>query len=116
MKLVKLVCACCCILMFSFFTVSADEKEYGIEKAEGARLSIAIGHYTRARQLLLSAVREFDKGVKLANPEILIDIEKWRANINGRAQDLEVIISPQPRVSNEGVTNTGDIKIFDNKR
>lgn len=103
-----------CLLISS--SSYAAEKKFGIEKAEGPRLSKAVGHYSRARQLLLSAIREFDKGVKVASPEILIDITKWKESVGERAHDLETIIAPQPRVTKEGVTYDAEIKIFDNKR
>lgn len=96
--------------------VSADTKEEGILVVENAELSAAIGHYTRARKLLLAALKEFDKGSSIANPEVLIDVEAWRQSVSDRAEDLQIIISPQPRISKDGVHYDADIKIFDNKR
>ena len=105
------------LLAFSPFltgSLSAQEPDNSILVAEGPRLSKAVGHFSRARQLLISALREFDKGSKVASPEVLIDIEAWRNSVSDRANDLQVIIAPQPRVTNDGVTFDAEIKIFDN--
>ena len=96
--------------------VYAEENEHGIERATGPKLSAAIGHYTRARKLLLTALKEFDRGAQIASPEVLIDIEEWRTSINDRAEDLKIIIAPQPRITKDGVQYDADIKIFDNKK
>jgi hypothetical protein len=101
------------LLLLSYnFTAIADNKVGGIEVAEGSRLSAAVGHYSRARQLLLSALKEFDSGVKVASPEVLINIKEWRDSINDRAEDLERVIAPQPRVTKDGITYPSEITIM----
>ncbi len=101
-------------LLLSFSSVSAETGPEGIQVAEGAALSKAVGHYSRARQLLLMALKEFDRGAGIASPETILDQEKWRVKLGELADDLTVVISPQPRISKEGVMNDPDIKIFDN--
>ncbi|RIL06146.1 MAG: hypothetical protein DCC75_11095 [Proteobacteria bacterium] len=74
-----------------------------IEKADRDTLAAAIGHYARARSLLVSALREFDQGQKLANPDSILDSATWRSTLRERAQDLERILAPQARVTRGGV-------------
>lgn len=74
-----------------------------IEAAEGETLAKAVGHYARARSLLIEAVREFDRGAKTAKPDAILDSEEWRSSLVSRAEDLERILSPQPRVTKGGV-------------
>ena len=74
-----------------------------LEAAEGETLSKAIGHYSRARALLIEAVREFDRGARTAGPDSILDTEEWRSSLVSRAEDLERVLSPQPRVTKGGV-------------
>ena len=104
------------VLIFSILLAQpllAEEKKRGIETASGTSLTAAVGHYSRARQLLLSALKEFDAGARIASPEILIDIKEWRQSLNDRAEDLERVISPQPRVTKDGVSYPAEIKIME---
>lgn len=113
MKIFKLI-ALSLLALITITSVSfADEKKNGIEKASGPALSAAVGHYSRARQLLLSALHEFDAGAKIASPEILVDIKEWRQSVNDRAEDLERVIAPQPRVTKDGISYPSEIKIMD---
>jgi hypothetical protein len=86
----------------------ADKEPVKLERAEREGVASAIGHYARARAALLEAVREFDAGLKLANPQVLIDVHEWRNDLLDRAEDLEKILDPQPRTSETGVTFQGD--------
>jgi hypothetical protein len=78
------------------------EESASIEKAAGEDLSVAMGHYARSRALLISAIGEFDKGAKLADPKIILDGKRWRGSLVERAQELERLLDPQPRVSKRG--------------
>ncbi len=106
------------LVLLSLFLVAppvfAEPETEGIQVAEGATLSKAVGHYSRARQLLMMALKEFDRGSSTASAETLLDQEQWRIKLGQLADDLTVVISPQPRISKEGVMNDPDIKIFDN--
>jgi len=101
----------CILLTFSIvplspaFSAEVDQENVAatLERAEGERLSMAIGHYARTRALLLQALREFDKGRQLARPDSLIDSEEWRATLLNRTEELERVLSPQPRASKGGV-------------
>ena len=75
----------------------------GIERAEGATLSKAVGHWSRARAYLNLAVREFDKGTEFVDPDAVIDAKELRSQILEKIQILERVIDPQPRVTEEGV-------------
>lgn len=87
-----------------------------LETAKGEELSAAMGHYGRARALLITAVREFDMGAAKASPEALLDIEAWRNSLIGRAKDLERVLDPQPRVSAGGVKYQADSRLLGEAR
>lgn len=74
-----------------------------LESATRGDLSKAMGHFSRARNLLIAAVREFDQGLKITNPDALIDSTAWRNSLISRAEELETVLAPQPRVATGGV-------------
>ena len=88
------------------------EESTGIERASGEKLSIAVGHYSRARALLIAAVREFDQGYKLANPNVLLDSQQWRSSLIDRTQELDRVLDPQPRTSRLGVQFEADTRLL----
>lgn len=73
------------------------------EAREKARLNRAAAHYQRSRAHLLSAIDEFNKASKLANPKMIMDVNAWRGAVSKSAQDLARILAPQPRHSVSGV-------------
>ena len=74
-----------------------------IERAEGITLSKAVGHWSRARAYMNLAVREFDKGTEIVDPDAVIDAKELRSDILNKIQILERVIDPQPRATEEGV-------------
>ncbi len=88
------------------------EEIAGIERASGEKLATAVGHYARARSLLIAAVREFDKGAKLANPNVLLDSQQWRSTLIDRTQELDRVLDPQPRASRTGVRFEADTRLL----
>ena len=100
-------------LALSLGAPAARAEEFvGIERAEGDKLSEATGHYARARSLLIAALREFDAGYKLANPNVLLNSAQWRATLVDRAQELDRVLDPQPRVSRTGVRFQTDTRLL----
>ncbi len=97
------------ILTFSTVALADGETPNGpraaanIEAAEGETLAKAIGYFARSRSLLIEAIREFDRGTRIARPDAILDSEEWRSSLVSRAEDLERILSPQPRVTKGGV-------------
>lgn len=83
-----------------------------LEKATGEELSIAVGHYAKARSLLLAAIQEFDSGYKLADPKVILDVKEWRNGVIDRAQALESLLDPQPRVSRKGMKYRADRRLL----
>ena len=81
----------------------ANVPSTGIERADGERLATAVGYYSRARAHLLEALRSFDEARRYADPSVLIDTEEWRSTLISRAEELERVMSPQPRASKGGV-------------
>ena len=99
-------------LLFIANPVAAEKETVSLKRAQGEELASAIGHYARARSLLIAAVREFDKGLKQANPDILIDSKEWRNSILDRAEDLEKVLSPQPHATERGVYFNPDSRLL----
>ncbi len=83
--------------------LAAPTAGVAIERASGPTLTKASAHYARSRAMLISALREFDKATQLVNPDALIDSKEWRAIVYDRAEELQRILAPQPRVSESGV-------------
>jgi hypothetical protein len=78
-------------------------------------LAAATGHYARTRSLLLAAIREFDAGYKLANPDALMDSQLFRETLLTRAKELETVLDPQPRASKSGVRFNPDSRLLGGK-
>lgn len=83
---------------FGFFGV-ADAQSY----ASSERSAAALGHYARARAMLIEALAEFEEGKRLANPDLLIDSEQWRLTVVSRAEELNRVLDPKPKVTRSGV-------------
>jgi len=88
------------------------KKGVPIEEAKGEPLMIAINHYVQARDLLLTAIREFDAALKLANPQVLLDVHEWRNSVLDRAEDLDRVVAPKPRESEKGVAYPADGRLI----
>ena len=84
----------------------------GLEQAKGEQLATAIGHFGRARSLLIAAIQEFDEGCKFANPKVLLNVETWRNNIMDRTEDLDRVLAPQARVTKGGVQYQSDTRLL----
>ena len=78
-------------------------KGVSIDSLQGPRLAAAVGHYSRARQLLIAAVNEFDSGLKIANPDILMNSDGWRRSVMDNATELDKVLSPQAASPTGGV-------------
>ncbi len=94
------------------YSVHAEREAVSLERAEGQELSTAVGHYARSRSLLLAAIREFDQGLRHANPDVLIDSAAWRNTLIDRAEDLEKVLAPQPRATTRGIQYTPDSRLL----
>ena len=81
----------------------AEMKSLSLEEASAERLAAASGHYAKSRSLLIAAVREFDKAQKFAQPGALLEVNEFRNSIISRAEELERVLDPQPRISESGV-------------
>lgn len=72
----------------------------------------AVAHYARSRALLVKAITEFDKARSLAKPDELLDATKWRNTLIDRAEDLEKVLDPQPRVTRGGIYFEADSRLL----
>jgi hypothetical protein len=72
-------------------------------EAQGRTLTKAMAHYARSRQLLVAALREFDKGFQAVSPEVIFDGEEFRHSILERTEELEKLLAPQARIDRSGV-------------
>lgn len=73
------------------------------EYAAKERSNAAVGHYARARAMLVEALAEFEQGRKYARPDMLLDAEEWRLSLISRTEELNRLLDPRPRISREGV-------------
>lgn len=67
------------------------------------RESAAIGHFARARALLIEAIAEFELGKSISDPSLIIDTERWRGNIVLRAEELNRVVAPKPKITRQGI-------------
>lgn len=72
------------------------------EYAGPERTQAAIGHYARARTLLVEAMREFDAGKEIARPDLILNSETWKAGVSARADELGHVIAPEARETTGG--------------
>ncbi|MDR2338346.1 MAG: hypothetical protein LBE20_06880 [Deltaproteobacteria bacterium] len=91
--------------LFIFFAshnlATAQTREKLVNNSE--RDTAAIGHFSRARALLIEALAEFELGKTISDPSLLLDTERWRGNIIVRAEELNRIIEPKPRITRSGI-------------
>ena len=98
----------CLVVFFQASPASADN----LSRASNENLASAVGHYARARSLLIEAIREFDRGHRIAEPDALLDSKRWRTSLLDRAQELERVLDPQPRVTRGGVKFQADKRLL----
>lgn len=89
----------CGAASFAGFAQTAAADQY----ASSERSAAAVGHYARARAMLVEALAEFEAGRRIARPDLLLNSEQWRTAVVSRAEDLNRILDPQPRVTRSGV-------------
>ena len=85
------------------FVTIANADEY----ASPERTAAAVGHYARARALLMQALDEFEQGRKIARPDLLLDADEFRISLVSRADELNRVLDPQPKVTRSGVRFKG---------
>jgi hypothetical protein len=94
----------------------ANPNGLNIREAHPSIKAESVAHYARSRALLIKAINEFDKGRALAKPDELIDSVKWRNTLIDRAEDLEKVLDPQPRVTKGGIYFEADSRLLPEAR
>ena len=98
------LCLRCICILFAVLALQISVEPAGAQKAaSNQRTQAAVGHYARARSLLVEALAEFEAGRRAARPDLLIDPEEWRISIISRTEELNRVLDPQPRVTSSGV-------------
>ena len=92
--------------------VKAEVRGAALGKATQESETEAIAHYARSRALLVAALNEFDHGRKIARPDDLLDPVRWRNTLIDRAEDLERVLDPQPRVTKGGIKFSADPRLL----
>ena len=82
------------------------------EQISQEQLSGAMGHFSRAKSLLNSAIMEFEKGKSKYDPSALIDTIEWKAVLVQKAKELETVLAPKPRESETGIKYDGDNRLL----
>jgi hypothetical protein len=86
------------IVVVLFIPAQAIADNYASEERRDA----ALGHYARARTMLVEALAEFEQGREIARPDMLLDSEQWRLSIISRTEELNRLLDPQPKVTRSG--------------
>ncbi len=88
--------------------------KYGVPilDAKGPSLKVAVKHFEQSHNLLLSAVEEFDKGLRIANPQQLFEVHEWRNTVIDLAKDLEKVIAPKARETETGIRYSPDSRLL----
>ncbi len=86
------------------------------EYASPERTAAAVGHYARARALLIQALDEFEQGRKIARPDLLLDADEFRIALVSRAEELNRVLDPQPKVTRSGVRFKGSPDLIGDPR
>lgn len=107
-----IACGVVTTLVSASTAASADARTRSIGSARPEVAAEAVAHYARSRALLISAIHEFDKARKLAKPDELLDSAKWRNTLVDRAEDLERVLDPQPRVTKGGIKFEADSRLL----
>lgn len=89
----------CWVLLFSLIPLNLQAQNLASPEETAA----AIGHYARARTMLMEALKEFERARELAKPDQIVNGDEWRNTLVSRATDLDRLISPEPRISRTGV-------------
>lgn len=104
----KVLCAASLAAMIVLMPEAASSQDY----ASPERTRGAVGYYARARTMLVEALAEFEQGRKLARPDVLIDSEEWRLTLISLTEQLNRVIDPQPRVTQQGVIFRGNPRMI----
>lgn len=93
--------------MIAVFSL-AFSATFAVEEAEAQRYAAkerknaAVGHYARARSMMVEALKEFEQGRRLARPDLLLDSEDFRLKLISLTEDLNRVIDPKPRITRDG--------------
>ena len=89
------------VLAFLFLGLTQIQAQQGVP-SDSERGNAAIGHYARARALIIEALAEFELGKRLADPDMLLDSQQWRMTLVSRAEELNRVLDPKPRITRSG--------------
>jgi len=100
------------LLLSANVSTAQDRKPELLGARNDEELASAMGHFERARSLLIGAVNEFDKGLKIANPSPLLKTGTWRNTVIDQAAALERVLSPKARKTESGVKFDADTRLL----
>ena len=104
-------------VLFSLLTLIsssafAQAKGPGLDSVSTEVKGAAVGHYNRSRSLIIASINEFDRGYKVANPDMVIDSNKLRQCLLDSAAELEKVTAPQSRDTKAGVKYDADSRLL----
>lgn len=91
------------ILATSSVLIAAGSARAETNYASEQRKNAALGHYARARTMMVEALAEFEQARKYARPDMMLDPEEWRLSVISRTEELNRLLDPRPRVTLDGV-------------
>ena len=95
----------CALGVFATFSILASVSQSTAEAqryASKQRSNVAVGHYARARAMMVEALKEFEQGRRLARPDLLVDSEDFRLRLVSLTEELNRLVDPKPRVTRQG--------------
>jgi hypothetical protein len=111
MAVIPIACILCSVVSGGVSAYASPPSQH-LREAHPEITAEAVAHYARSRALLIKAINEFDKGRSLAKPDELLDSTKWRNTLIDRAEDLEKVLDPQPRVTKGGIYFEADSRLL----
>ncbi len=90
------------LVVAAFFSFASLNEAEAQRYASKERSNVAVGHYARARTMMVEALKEFEQGRRLARPDLLVDSEDFRLRLISLTEQLNRVVDPQPRVTRQG--------------
>jgi hypothetical protein len=97
----------------------SGKKSVELQDASSERRSAAVGHYSRARTMLIEAIEEFEHARTIARPDLVLNGDDFRAGLIQKIDDLSKVIEPQANVARAGARfddRTVGVRLPDAKR
>lgn len=100
------------LVLVAFFSFASPKKAEAQRYASKQRSNVAIGHYSRARTMMVEALKEFEQGRRLARPDLLLDSEDFRLRLISLTEQLNRVVDPLPKTTRQGAIFTANPRLI----